>query len=249
MAICQSCGAEMSGQYCNTCGARAAEERAPKKAKPAPAVKQAGNRNTGMFAPQRIGRTTAVGLLCVAMFGAGTVFGFWLGGDSAGSPLTSTSTAAVADDGTALTPIAQAGRYMDEGVEFLNKGEKTSAVASFRKAIAEYERVIKAEPGNLYAKSYMGLTYYYIGDSNKAMEHLQEVLKQDEKYLWALFNLGWIYSTANKPTESLLMYQKYLAVVDEERKNMSKYAEQFELIDRQIEAAKQAVAAAQGGGK
>lgn len=246
MAICQSCGAEMSGQYCNTCGARAAEERAPKKAKPAPVAKQAASRNASMFGPQRIGRTTAVGLLCIAMFGAGTVFGFWLRGDSgSGGPLTSVATDATAGDTAALPPIALAGRYMDEGVDFLNKGEKTSAVSSFRKAIAEYEKVIKAEPDNLYAKSYIGLTYYYIGDSNKAMEQLQGVLKQDDKYLWALFNLGWIYSTAGKTTESQMMYQKYLSVVDEERKNMSKYAEQFELIDRQIEAAKQAV----GGGK
>ncbi|HYG60394.1 MAG TPA: tetratricopeptide repeat protein [Symbiobacteriaceae bacterium] len=245
-AFCQSCGAELNGQYCNTCGARAPEEKAPKKPKPATAAaKPAARGGAGLFSPQRIGRTTAVGLLCFAMFGAGMVTGFWMRGDggSAGGPLTSTTVEATATqpDGTQLPPIAVAGRYMDEGVDYLNKGERTAAVSSFRKAVAEYEKIIKAEPGNLYAKSYMGLTYYYMGDSQKAVDTLQAVLKDDDKYLWALFNLGWIYETAGKKDESKLMYQKYLAVADEEKKNLSKYAEQFELIDRQIEAAKKAV--------
>ncbi|HWI61924.1 MAG TPA: tetratricopeptide repeat protein [Symbiobacteriaceae bacterium] len=251
MANCQNCGSELTGPYCNTCGARAPEDRAPKKAnKPAAAHKPqaSGGRQPGLFSPQRIGKTTATGLLVLLGFGAGTVLGYWLGTNgSTGGPLTSTTTDATAQAG-GLLPIAVAGQYMDEGVDFLNKGDRTSATASFRKAIAEYEKVLKAEPENLYAQSYLGLTYYYAGDSKKALEHEQAVLKKDENYLWAIFNLAWIYETADKKAESLLMYKKYLAVVDKEKENTLKYAEQFELIDRQVEAAKKAVAAAEGGG-
>ncbi|HYF95236.1 MAG TPA: hypothetical protein VD969_23745 [Symbiobacteriaceae bacterium] len=251
MATCQNCGAELNGHYCNTCGARAPEERAPKKAvhKPATAPKPAPGRGPGLFSPQRIGRTTAVGLLILLGFGAGIVTGYWMGTSSGGGgPLESTSVDATSEAPSGLSPLGMAGQYMDEGVDFLNKGDRTSAVASFRKAIAQYEKVIKEEPDNLYAKSYLGLTYYYAGDSKKALEYENEVLKQDENYLWAIFNLAWIYETADKKAESLMMYKKYLAVVDKEKENQLKYAEQFELIDRQVEAAKKAVAAAEGGG-
>lgn len=189
-----------------------------------------------------------MGLLGLMLFGAGTVTGYWLGTSNGGGggPLTSSTIDATSE--SALPPIAIASGYMDEGVSFLNKGDRTAASASFRKAIAQYEKVLKDEPDNLYAKTYLGLTYYYVGDSKKALEYEQAVLKADENYLWALFNLGWIYETAEKKTESLLMFKKYLAVVDQERQNTIKYAEQLELIDRQVEAAKKAVEAAEGGG-
>lgn len=252
MATCHNCGAELSGPYCNTCGAKATEVSSGHKKvyrtasaphKPAP------GRGPGLFSPQRIGRTTAVGLLVLLGFGVGLVSGYWLGTtNGASGPLTSTTVDSTAQPQGELLPIALAGQYMDEGVSYLNKGDRTSAVASFKKAIAQYEKILKEEPNNLYAKSYLGLTYYYAGDSRKALETTQAVLKDDPDYLWAIFNLAWIYETADKKTESLMMYKKYLSVVDKEKENQLKYAEQYELIDRQIEAAKKAVAQAEGGG-
>jgi TPR repeat protein len=246
MATCHSCGAELNGQYCNTCGARAPEERAAKKVVK-PVAKPTGSKG-GLFSPQRIGRTTAMGLIAVACFGAGTITGFWIAQGSGGAAVTTTSASSV-DTSVSLPAIAQAGKYMDEGVDYLNKGERTAATAAFRKAITQYEVVLKEDPSDLYARTYLGLTYYYVGDSKKALENLQEVLKQDPNYLWAIFNLAWIYETAEKKDESVLMYQKYIAVAETEKQNTVKYAEQLELIDRQLEAAKKAVEAAKGGAK
>lgn len=233
MATCQSCGAELTGAYCNTCGARAPEARAARKPK--------GGQARGL-APQRITRFTAMGLLGIALFGAGMLTGFWMAGPGTG-PLTSP----VADSTASLLPIAAASKYMDEGIDLLNKGERTAATASFRKAIAQYEQVLKAEPDNLYARSYMGLTYYYMGDSKKALEAERAVLDKDPNYLWAVFNLAWIYETGGKPDQALLMYQKYVAVAPAEKENQAKYAEQFELIDRQVEASRTAVEKLKGG--
>jgi hypothetical protein len=244
MATCQNCGAELSGPYCNTCGARAPEERASKKKAAArPAAKPAATgRGPGLFSPQRIGRTTVLFLIGIVCFAGGMVAGFWLGGGGgAGGSLTSTSvdaTDAAAGDAAAATPIAQAGAYMDEGVNYMTNGDKTSAAASFRKAITAYQKVLKDNPDDLYAKSYLGLTYYYIGDSKNAVANEQAVLAKDPNYLWAVFNLAWMYQTGNLPDQAKQMYQKYLDVADQEKANSIKYAEQFELIDTQVQAAK-----------
>lgn len=249
MAHCQNCGSELTGHYCNICGARAQEEKAAKKApKPAAPVATrpaAAGRTQGLFSPQRIGKTTAMGLLGVLLFGAGTVFGFWLSGGAGGSSPTATASV---EEGS-MPAIAYAGKYMDEGVEYLNKGEKTAAVSSFRKAISYYEKALKEDPTDLYAQTYLGLTYFYTGDSTKALQNERAVLDKDPNYLWAIFNLAWMYEASGKPDEALLMYQKYLAVADQEKNNLLKYAEQSELIERQLDASKKAVEAAKGGGK
>ena len=51
-----------------------------------------------------------------------------------------------------------------------------------------------------------------------------------------------------KKSEAILMYNKYIAVAPGEKANQLKYAEQFELIDRQTEAARKAIERLQGGG-
>jgi hypothetical protein len=253
MANCPNCGSELNGPYCNTCGARAPEERSAKKAAKAPAARptQGGKGGPGLFSSQRIGKTTAMAVLGLALFGAGTFSGYYIGTSNGGGAITSSSVDATAGsiDTSSQTPLGLAGQYMDEGVEYLNKGDRATAATSFRKAIAQYEQAVKADPNNLYARSYLGLTYYYVGDSKKALELEQAVLKQDDKYLWAIFNMAWMYETSDKKDESLLMYKKYLAVVDEEKQNTAKYAEQYELIDKQIQASKNAVANAEGGTK
>jgi hypothetical protein len=250
MATCQSCGAQMSGAYCNTCGARAPEERAkkPHKDSARPAARSAAGQGHGL-APRRVTRTTALGLIGIALFGAGMLTGFWMAGSRPGGGLISAAvdaTSGTADAGE-LPAIAAAGKLMDEGVDLLDKGERTAAVDKFRKATAQYEQLLKSEPDNQYARTYMGLTYYYMGDSKKALENLRAVLDKDPNYLWAIFNLAWVYETGGKSVDAMATYQKYIDVAPAEKENTEKYAEQPELIDRQLEAAKAAVAKLKGG--
>ncbi len=246
MATCHSCGAKVNGQYCNTCGARVQEEKAPKK--PPKPDARGGLRGGAAVQANRIWRSTAIGLLGLAIFAGGLVTGFYLGTED----VSSISAASLPEDlgipeDTDLPPIAIAGRYMDKGVAFMEQGERSAAVRNFRKAIAYYKQVLAQEPDNLYARTYLGLTYYYVGDSDRALKLHREVLDQDPNYLWAIFNLAWIYQTADKKDESLQMYRKYLDVVEEERQDRVKYAEQYELIDRQITAARKALEAEGGG--
>ncbi|MGE5675840.1 MAG: tetratricopeptide repeat protein [Mycobacterium leprae] len=252
MATCQNCGSEMNSQYCPTCGARAqAETAASRKAAKAPKAPPSGyvSRRTRNQRNLRMVALVCFGLVLVA---AGALGGsFFLNGSSIAGGLSSTSVDASggsSDAAQPTTPIGKAQDLMDQGVSLMSSGDRAGAVAVFRKSVAQFEAVLKDEPNDLYARSYLGLTYYYAGDSTKAVSNLQQALKQDPNYLWAVFNLAWIYETGGKNAEAIAQYQHYLDVVDKEQQDQLKYAEQLELIPTQIQAAKDAIAKLQGSG-
>ncbi|MFZ5826225.1 MAG: tetratricopeptide repeat protein [Bacillota bacterium] len=255
MAHCSSCGAELTGQYCNTCGARAPEERAPRKKKEAAHTAAKAHHSTkspGLLSPQRIWRTVAMTVLALVIYGGGIFTGIYMAKGPTGSTAASGQSPAAASTGNptldTLSPLARANFFMEKGVALMTEGQRSAAVAEFRKSLKEWEAALQEDPNNLYALTYQGLTYYYSGDSTKALNTLRDVLEKDPNYLWAIFNLAWIYETGGKKSEAILMYKKYIAVAPTEKQNQLKYAEQFELIDRQVEAATKAVERLQGGG-
>lgn len=250
MAICSSCGTETAEQYCEVCGAPvavAAARPAQRRAKRAPDQSAAPGRHaaaprTGQAAASgRMVRLTTYGLLALILYGAGVMTGIWLKGAETGG-LTSTAVDSTREAALASLPAtAQAGKYMDEGIDFLQKGERTAAATSFRRAISLFEQALRDDPNDLYAHTYLGLTQFYAGDSARGIETQRAVLKQDPNYLWALFNLAWMLETAGSKIEAAATYQKYLVAAPAEQANPIKYLEQQELIDRQIEAAGKAV--------
>lgn len=263
MATCPSCGSAFSGEYCDICGARAGDERKTAEARPPQAKlpqakptqakppSRSGSRVQPAPAPEtrRPGRKTALALLGAALFGAGFFSGLFLGRE-VGAPASQLQPSLGVDQATidALTPLGQANFFMETGVAMMNQGQRSAAVSEFRKAITAFKTVLEAEPDNLYAGTYLGLTYYYAGDEEQARQTLEAVLAKDPGYLWAIFNLAWIHETEGRTTDALALYQRYLDVVEHERQNPLKYAEQSELIDKQIGAAQQAVARLTGGG-
>lgn len=264
MAICSSCGAETEQKYCEVCGAIVKEGRAPTGTDsgppPSPAQRRARRApgpapgrhpapRTGQAAASgRMVRYTTYSLLALILYGAGVMTGIWLKGSDSGS-LTSTAVDATQDAALANLPAtAQAGKYMDEGVDFLQKGERTAAATAFRRAITLFEQALREDPNDLYAHTYLGLTQYYAGDSARGLETQRAVLKKDPNYLWALFNLAWMLETTGNKLEAAATYQKYLDVAPAEQANPMKYLEQRELIDRQIEAAGKAIERLTGTG-
>jgi len=248
MATCPSCGSTISGEYCDICGARVGEERKPERTRPpsGPAARVPPARAPEIRRP---GRRTARVLLGAALFGVGFLSGLLIGRGSQ-DPAAVLQPSLGVNQATidAMTPLAQANYFMETGVAMLNQGQRSAAVSEFRKAITAFKAVLGSEPDNLYAGTYLGLTYYYAGDEKSARQTLEAVLARDPSYLWAIFNLAWVHETEKRTDDALALYQRYLDVVDEERQDPLKYAEQSELIDRQVAAAQQAVARLSGGG-
>ncbi len=252
MPTCPSCGHESTGPYCDVCGGPVAphRDRPRRGAKaPAPAPARGGHSPAQGRSPRRHVPTVALALCGLLLFGVGFLSGVWLGRGSAvtGTALYPTPGIDQAALET-LTPLAQANFFLETGVALLNQGHRSAAVSEFRKAITAFETVLRSESDNLFAGTYLGLTCYYAGDRQKAEEALQAVLERDPGYLWAIFNLAWIYEVEGETDAAVAMYQRYLNAAPQERENTLKYAEQPDLIDQQINAAREAVARLSGGG-
>lgn len=226
MSDCAHCGSELDGLDCSTCG-----ERAPA---PRPPVRLRRSRwGVGSI------------LLGLLLFSGGLLTGIWFA-----QPISSMPTAALIDPTLAgLDPLTRAERYLEEGAALLGNGKRSAAISQFRKALKDWEAAIQAEPENHYARTYQGLTYYYAGDTKRAVQVLTAVLDEDPQYLWALFNLAWIDEQGGKKSEALQLYQRYLAAAESEQEDKVKYAEQYELIPVQVEAAQAAVEKLGGGGR
>lgn len=237
MGACHNCGSDLTGQYCTICGARAATSPSQTRRR----VRLSPRRGTSVM--------TAI-LLSFALFGVGVIAGFWLGQEvSSGRGESSGQGALTSTVDPDLPALVLAEQYLDQGVEQMQNKDRTEAANAFRKAAAQFERAIAEEPDNLYARSYLGLTHFYIGNFEQGIAVEREVLKQDPNYLWAIFNLAWMYESTGKAVEAGLLYQKYVETAPAERAQSAKYAEQYELIDRQLEAARSAaVNLTEGGG-
>ncbi len=250
MPTCPSCGHETAGRYCDLCGGRTADPR--KDSRPRGQPRAAGPSGGPVRAPglgRRPAYVTALALCALLLFGSGLVSGAWLARSAAVTgtglyPTPGIDQAAI----EAMTPLAQANFFLETGVSLLNQGHRSAAVSEFRKAITAFNTVLRAEPENLFAGTYLGLTYYYAGDAEKAEETLLAVLEQDPSYLWAIFNLAWVYEVEGETDAAVAMYQRYLEAAPAEREHTLKYAEQPELIDKQIGAAHEAIARLSGGG-
>lgn len=174
-------------------------------------------------------------LLLSAGFGAGYGLSAFDAGTGSGTTADSEST------------LEAASRYLDEGVDFRSSGANDKALASWRKSQQKWEAALKDDPGNLYARTYLSLVQFYLGNSTRAFATGQEVLSQDANYLWALFNLAWMSESAGRLDDALRYYQRYVDAAPAERAKTGKYAEQPGLIDRQLEASKAAVTNLKGG--
>lgn len=191
------------------------------------------------------GRRAMQILLGLGLFVAGLLTGIWYA-----KPISAIPTVALIDPTlVGLDPLTRAERFMEEGAALLNAGKRSAAVTQFRRALTDWDAVIAEVPDHHYARTYRGLTHYYAGDKKRALQGLQGVLDEDPQYLWALFNLAWIAERSGEESEALRLYQRYLTAVTTEREEQVKYAEQYELIERQVEAAQTAVAKLGGGGR
>lgn len=75
-----------------------------------------------------------------------------------------------------------------------------------------------------------------------AFASTEQVLSRDPRYLWALFNGAWMAETSGRIPDALRYYERYVEAAPTERADIVKYAEHPQLIDLQLDSAREAVA-------
>lgn len=119
-----------------------------------------------------------VGMISIGLVGPVSI-GFWNNYSTA--PQTQAGTATVAGE-------AKANGIFEEAMGFLSEKKMDKAAKKFAEAVPEYEAVIRVSPKNTAALGNLATSYYYSGNTDKAIETVKKALEVDPYFSTARMN-------------------------------------------------------------
>jgi len=117
--------------------------------------------------------------------------------------------------------------YIAQGIEKLNEGK-------FNEAIAVLNRALELSPDNPEAIYYSGVAHIRLGELMRAEKLFLRIIKKDESFASAYFELGRIYYIQSDCTRSINYFSTFVSLSDDE--SLKAYA--TELMDGCIEVKK-----------
>ncbi|MDP7289133.1 MAG: tetratricopeptide repeat protein, partial [Phycisphaerae bacterium] len=95
--------------------------------------------------------------------------------------------------------------YNNLGIAYARLGQRTDAIAAFKKAVA-----IKPDDAKAYYN--MGLAHGGLGQSTDAITSFEKALAIKSDYVEAYYNMGIAYQYLKQHTEALVVYKKAIAI-------------------------------------
>ncbi len=133
----------------------------------------------------------------VAMISIGLVgpvsIGFWTNS----APQNQSGTSSLAGE-------AKGNAYYQEAVDFMTKNKPDKAAAKFKQAITEYEAVLTINPKNTAVLGDLATSYYYSGNTDKAIEIVKKALEIDPNFSTARMNYAIYLGEGKKQTAEAL---------------------------------------------
>ena len=122
------------------------------------------------------------------------------------SHTTSTPPASTAGKGGAAssTSVSQVSSLLKTGISQADDKNWSAAEATF-------ERVLSAEPGNVYANYNLGVIYQTTGNANEAIAYYDAALAANATYTPAMYNEA-ILLESTQPTEAIAVYEKIVSL-------------------------------------
>lgn len=98
-----------------------------------------------------------------------------------------------------------------EADSFIVKGNGLVQKKEYKKALAEYEKAVKADPKSAKANLLLGMSYANTGDMEKAVRYTEASVKIEPSFA-AYNNLGLIWANRADFAKASAMYEKALAL-------------------------------------
>lgn len=145
-----------------------------------------------------------VGMISIGLVGPVSI-GYW----------TNYSTTSQAGTGTAtVAGEAKANGIFEEAMGFLSSKKMDKAAKKFGEAVPEYEAVIRISPKNTAALGNLATSYYYSGNTDKAIETVKKALEIDPNFSTARMNYAIYLGEGKGQTQEALNELKKIKAGD-----------------------------------
>jgi len=112
---------------------------------------------------------------------------------------------------------------MQVGNAYYGLHSETGNAAYAQKGISYYEEYLEVDPGNNEVRTDMSVLYFYIGQTDEAIQGLSSVLENEPTHLQANFNLGIFYWKGRGDYQAAA--QQFATVIDVSRQSTDAHAE------------------------
>ncbi|MEW6202152.1 MAG: tetratricopeptide repeat protein, partial [bacterium] len=97
------------------------------------------------------------------------------------------------------------------GSIYRNKG-------AYTEALEYYEKAVKIKPDYTVCIDNMGITYFMMGEFDRAEEQYLKASSIDASYADSHYNLGALYEAGDKKKDALAEYEKYISLSKDNEK-------------------------------
>jgi len=130
-----------------------------------------------------------VGMISIGLVGPVSI-GYWSNYSPSQAPA-----------GTAVTAgEAKGNAYYQEAVDYMTKNKPDKAAGKFKLAITEYEAVLRTNPKNTAVLGDLATSYFYSGNTDKAIETVKKALDIDPNFSTARMNYAIYLGEGKKQT-------------------------------------------------
>jgi predicted Zn-dependent protease len=82
--------------------------------------------------------------------------------------------------------------------------------------LQQIENMLKDEPDDSFLNYSLALEYVKINELKKAIEIIETLLKKDENYLGAYYQLGKLYEETQQPDKAITAYKKGITIAQQQ---------------------------------
>jgi len=122
---------------------------------------------------------------------------------------------------------------------YYDQGAQAGDLNMFAAAVDAYKKVLELDPKQNDVRTDMALAHLFLGNTEKAIAELKEVLENDPNHVNAILNLGYVNKVAGNLLETVKFWEKFLEIAPQDHPKKTDVEKGLEEIKKEISEVKE----------